>query len=328
MEADEEKIDFKILPEDALLNMEPLSIPSYSSTDEFDNDKLDDKVFNKEISSGFSDDISGEEEVLMVSDVALLAEAAPVKQPDIASTLPRTAVPPIYHYGGGGQINLDWLDVNSSQLDKCSDSAEDLQSKQIEFDELTKTNEQLIEGSPNNEDLAFRTLPQPNIQYSNVRRPSQLTVITAKNDAVTEFSQDRINDVLAYGETGWGDDAKNFRDETYESQFGYERKYKREYESKQRRHQTIPSMVIASGRRHGSVQRYSISDLESKENPVFINGEAPLRRNINNSNVKRTRDEDIPNAFGRFSLPRRTLSEGSLLSDHETVSNTSLSMIL
>ena len=297
-------------------------IPSYSSTEEFGNNKLDDMIFSKEISSGFSDDISGEEEVLLVPDCALIAEAAP----DLTYTLPRAAMPPIYHYRGGGQINLDKLDINTNQIDSRPDSDRNPQNKQIEFDEIFETKEQLTEGSPDNKDLDFRTLPLPNIQYSDVRRPSQQTVITVKNDTVTELIKNRANGERAYGETDWGNDAKNLQ--PFESQFGYEKEYEWEREKKQRRHLTLPSKAISSERKYGSLKSSNISDFESKENPMFIYGDLPFRRNSYNSNVNRTTDEDISTDFGRYSLPRRTLSEGSLLSDHETVSNISLLMIL
>ena len=308
-EIDEEKIDVSFLPNIAEVNLEPLSIAAYPTQDEMDDKNPE--ALNKDTSSGFSDDLSFEEEMLMEQDRVLLAESAPVNLSSIAPSLPRTSMPPLYHFAGRDPFSLDQLQAPGGQANIKSQSEEDMESLKFEFEQQSESTEEVKKASSNNESQAFRMLPQPNIPFSNMRRQSQPSFTTIEDNEAPEYIESRTTGGRMYREANFEKEANDLM--MYESQFDHERN--------QRPSLSIRPDEIIPQRKYGSIRRYSISEREGNRDQEAISDEQSPRRRSRILIANRAPENGDQFAFQRYSLPRRSLSEGDLLSDNESVSN-------
>lgn len=297
---DEEKIDFTVSPHEGPAEPETEILPTPSEEKQ--------EFPSKENSSGYSEDFSEDGEEIMEQSTLLMTESAPLTISDIPLTLPTTSVPPLYPYGvDSSQQNSDDFEENRQEYEQSFSYIDENRNDSFnQLDVVANDVNNADDGSTGDEDLPSRKLPQPNIQYSNLRRPSQIRLITSDSySPATEFTKAETR-VFRKAST---DDAIISTQSTNNSvDYG------------QRRISRIISpirVVEMPNRRFSSTRRYSVSN-----NDLMRSEDAPenqrLRRRRSVISVVNGSIEDDPSIiFRRRSISRRSLSEGDLLSDLE-----------
>ena len=287
-EITEDKIDVALLPEDSPIDPEILNSLPYHGGSEPEDSGLEGMPLNKETSSGFSEEFSGEEEMILRPETVQLAEAAPMALPEVQRNLP----PPLYPFG-------ETFDIENQSVTVFE---RDMQDSYSQFNVLDDGTERVDQAPVPNQDQEFRRLPDPNIQYSSLRRPSQVIEVTRETyNPETEVNETRIVDSRVFGTSS----------DNISSDFQHKRE----------RRSSLVSTLIPE-RKYGSVRRYSVSAINSNRNLDFLDDERFQRRRSLTSVVNRRfdNDDDEPYAIRRRSMSRRSLSEGSILSEYEPVS--------
>ena len=300
LEAFAEESDIAPLVESAAEYPESSPFSLLSKADDFDDSSFGGMTVSKEASSGFSDELASEEELMMEQKNILFAEAAPPVLPDISLSFPRTSVPPLYNFDSRDQFNFDELGFQNSRISAKSNGEEELQGKKNQFDEINNTPEEMNQSPLYDEDKTIRVLPQPSIQYSNARRPSQMAVISNQYEDGSELHSDVF-------------ESHNSNSQPLGNQYGSQ--------LEGRLNLPIPLMTATPDRKYGPVKRYRISELEANRNPEFHNEDISLGRSNKISLVNRASERDQSLSLRRYSQPRRRLSEEDLISDQQNVSN-------
>ena len=298
LEAFAEEIDIAPLVESTVEFPESSSFSLLPKADDFDDSNFGGMAVSKETSSGFSEELASEEELKMEQNNILFAEAAPAVLSD--TSLHRTSVPPLYNFDSRDQFNFEELDFQNGTISSKSHGEERLQEKKNQFNEINSTPERMNQSPPYEEDRAVRVLPQPSIQYSDARRPSQVAV------TATQYA-----------------DESELHSEVFENHNGNSQPIGNQFGSELEGRLSLPTPLLSAtpDRKHGLVRRYSISQLGANRNPEVDNEGISLRRSSNVSLVNRASEGDQLLSLRHYSPSRRTLSEGNLLSHQQNVRN-------